>query len=143
MKKDVLVCPRCNGVESTKAGLIRGKQRFNCKSCGFHFTIYNIVKQNWNRNERRKAVILYMEGFSYRAISRLLKVSHITVRSWIKQSGISPDLRNNDIPEILKCKEKEVVETIGEKCIHAKEWLLIGITKNHLGTYCLQTETEN
>jgi len=41
---------------------------------------------------------MYLEGLGFRAIGRLLKVSHTAVFGWIKQAGNAVELPTTDDP---------------------------------------------
>lgn len=62
-------CPVCAG-PTWKAGIQRGKQRYKCKTCGYHFT--QSMTKNYPPEMHQKAVALYLEGLGFRAIGRLL-----------------------------------------------------------------------
>lgn len=59
-----IVCKRCGCEALMKRGFVSGKQRYQCKSCGMHFT---------ERDKRRKyserlisaAVELYLKGTDF------------------------------------------------------------------------------
>jgi transposase-like protein len=94
-------CLRCQSEESKRDGLIRGKQRYCCKSCGYRHT----VDYKWYREETKRQALklLYLEGLGFRAIGRLLNCSHVAVYQWIKQYGEKAQLT-------LPTTELEVVE---------------------------------
>lgn len=77
-------CPKCNSNKSVKCGIIKEKQRFKCKDCGYHFTV-NKIGKSIESYYVIKALQLYMEGLSYREIERILGVSHVSVINWVKK----------------------------------------------------------
>ncbi|MEO1253450.1 MAG: helix-turn-helix domain-containing protein, partial [Bacteroidota bacterium] len=87
---------KCEGEETVKSGIVKGRQRFKCKSCGYYFTVQKLGKQVDNYVVI-KALQLYIEGVSYREIERLLGVSHVSVMNWVKKYQIkapkNPDYR--------------------------------------------------
>ena len=38
-------CPNCGSTSYTKAGIVNGRQRFKCKSCGYYFTVGKLGKK--------------------------------------------------------------------------------------------------
>jgi transposase len=74
-------CPRCSSVEIRKDGIVRGKQRFRCKTCNFRFTVSQIGSPP---SKKRIAIILYLAGLDYRKIGKLLNTSHVAVFNWLK-----------------------------------------------------------
>lgn len=78
-------CPKCGLEKNVKAGFNNGKQRYQCKACGCHFT--RPTPKGEPVEKKRQAVQLYLEGLGFRAIGRFLGVSHVTVQAWIAQAA--------------------------------------------------------
>ena len=79
-------CRKCGSEQSVKNGRHLGRQRYKCKGCGFQFT-----KESPNGKDVESkclAVILYVNGLSFRAIAKIVKVSHKAVHDWVKNFGI-------------------------------------------------------
>ena len=81
-------CPKCSCEECTKDGIVKGRQRHKCKSCGYRHTVQQIGK---SATMKRQALELYLEGLGFRSIGRFLKCSHVTVYNWIKAFGEAAD----------------------------------------------------
>lgn len=81
-------CPKCQGEETTKSGIVQDRQRYRCKQCGYHFSVDKIGRQV-DPYYVTKALQLYLEGISLREIERLLGISHASVLNWVKAYGIS------------------------------------------------------
>jgi transposase-like protein len=62
-------CPECNNNGRCKDGIVRGRERYQCKSCRFRYTVSHKsdVKPV---SVKRKALELYLEGLCLRAIDR-------------------------------------------------------------------------
>ena len=80
-------CPRCSTRSPIKSGIVKGRQRYHCKSCGYFFTVFKQGKAT-DPYYIIKALQLYMEGVSLREIERLLGISHVSVHNWIKRSRL-------------------------------------------------------
>ena len=93
-------CPVCEGA-SWKAGIQRGKQRYKCKNCSYHFT--QRKPKSYPAELHQKAVALYLEGLGFRAIGRLLGVSNVTVLNWVRQAALA-------LPEPEKPGYVDIVE---------------------------------
>jgi DNA-binding LacI/PurR family transcriptional regulator len=71
-------CPRCNKTERIlKSGMIRGKQRFYCKDCNYHFTlVHNTRKSKLDLNSHNRPTslkdIAKAAGVSITTVSRAL-----------------------------------------------------------------------
>lgn len=87
------ICPKCEHPHSVKSGVIKGKQRYKCKQCNYHFTVQKIGKQI-DDYYVTKALQLYVEGVSYREIERLLGISHVSVMNWVKAYGVKRPVHN-------------------------------------------------
>jgi len=75
-------CKKCKSENSVKAGLVKGNQRYKCKSCGCQY----VPSGHRGKSEREKlmSIWLYMHGLSFRAIAKFLKVTHKTIYDWVK-----------------------------------------------------------
>jgi transposase-like protein len=63
-------CPQCKNREYSKAGFAKGRQRYKCKSCSYHYTVE--VKSNVKSSDtKRLAFEMYLEGLGFRAIGRI------------------------------------------------------------------------
>ena len=67
-------CPRCKGNIITKSGVIKERQRYNCKSCSYNFTVEKEGK-SIDSYYVIKALQLHIEGVTYREIERILGYS--------------------------------------------------------------------
>lgn len=87
-------CPQCQSKKVVKSGVVKEKQRYKCKDCGYHFTVNKIGKQI-DMYYVTKALQLYLEGLTYREIERILGVSHVSVMNWVKKYNIHK-VKNTD-----------------------------------------------
>ncbi len=78
-----LRCKRCGAGEHVKNGLMRGKQRYLCKSCGLAFT--DTPARGKPLALKAAAVLLYVSGLSMNRTAKLLGVSAPSVMTWIEQ----------------------------------------------------------
>lgn len=84
-------CPKCQSAEYVKSGVVKERQRYKCKQCGYFFTV---MKQGKSIDPYYvvKALQLYIEGVTLREIERLLGVSHVSVMNWVRQYHVKkPD----------------------------------------------------
>jgi len=122
-------CPRCKSSERIKDGKIRERQRFRCKSCGYHYTV--VRKSDVKPPEtRRLALVLYLEGFGLRAIGRILRISYGTVYLWVREWTSHVSLPRREIPakvvttaQMLSCIESK-------KAVPRPGLLLIDLDEN-------------
>lgn len=80
------ICPKCHAQTCIKDGIVKQKQRFKCKACGYRHTV---AHRGFSLEIRRQALQLYLAGLGFRSIGRLLKCSHVTVSQWIHSHGES------------------------------------------------------
>lgn len=76
-------CPRCSSNQSIRSGHVRGRQRFECKTCGYHFVAS--PAGTMPLGARLLAVQLYSAGLPMRQIARVLGVSSTTVLRWLRR----------------------------------------------------------
>ncbi|KAA6342012.1 hypothetical protein EZS27_010215 [termite gut metagenome] len=79
-------CPKCTCNTSVKSGLIKGKQRYKCKECGYNYTV-ELKSTAKPQSMKKQALHLYLEGLGFRSIGRLLGVSNVSVLNWIRSFG--------------------------------------------------------
>jgi transposase-like protein len=98
-------CPKCGSEEYCKDGIIKGRQRFKCKRCNYHYTVEQKSDVK-SLQTKRLAFEMYLEGVGFRAISRILKISYVTVFQWIKKWGENLELpRRNETIEVVELDE--------------------------------------
>jgi transposase len=78
-----LCCKRCGSTEQVKNGLMRGKQRYLCKTCGLAFT--DTPARGKPLAMKAAAVLLYVSGLSMNRTAKLLGVSTPTIQAWLEQ----------------------------------------------------------
>ena len=77
-----LRCKRCGSEEQVTNGLMRGKQRYLCKSCGLSFT--DTPARGKPLALKAAAVRLYVSGLSRNRSAKLLGVSTPPVQAWLE-----------------------------------------------------------
>ena len=98
-------CPKCGGEEYCKDGIVKGRQRFKCKRCNYHYTVEQKSDVK-SIQTKRLAFEMYLEGVGFRAIGRILKISYGTVCQWIKKWGENLELpRRNEAIEVVELDE--------------------------------------
>lgn len=101
-------CPKCNSKHFVKNGIVKGRQRYLCKHCGYRFTVSKLGK----RIEKRLVIMalqLYLEGLGFRAIERILGISHVTIIHWVKTYG-----KNLEFIRLEKRNKKAKIVEIDE-----------------------------
>jgi len=79
-------CRKCGNAYSVKNGQHLGRQRYRCKACGFQFTKES--PKGKDLESKCLAVILCLNGLSFRAIAKIVKASHKAVYDWVRKFGI-------------------------------------------------------
>lgn len=98
-------CPKCTSESNVKDGVVKGKQRYQCKSCGFRYTVE--YKGGIHPQYKRLALALYLEGLGIRSIARHIGVSNVAILKWIKAFGV----RAETLPKLAEpIKEVEIDE---------------------------------
>lgn len=132
-------CPKCQCPNIRKDGYARGKQRFNCKNCNYHFTV---EKKSTAVSElvKKNALVLYLEGLGFRSIGRYLNVSHVSVYKWIKHFGEKLDnIRSEQKIQVVELDELHTY-ICQKKIIVGYGLLLIEMEKNSSTVYLVQGE---
>lgn len=79
-------CLSCGSDKSVKNGHHHGKQRYKCKGCGYQYT--QDQPRGKDAETKHLAIILYLNGLSFRAIAKIVKVSHKSVYDWVHSFGL-------------------------------------------------------
>ena len=79
-------CPKCSSDEKIKRGIVRKQQRYQCKSCGYLYTVMKLGK-SFEKSYVIRSLQLYLEGLGFRSIERIMGISHVTVMNWVKKYG--------------------------------------------------------
>ncbi|HUN15915.1 MAG: hypothetical protein WAS56_06705 [Saprospiraceae bacterium] len=107
-------CPKCSKEELIKSGVIKGRQRFNCKTCNYSFTV---LKQGKSIDPYYviKSLQLYIEGISFREIERILGISHVSVMNWVKKYNIKAPENYEYRPSYKVLNHSELISYIQSK----------------------------
>jgi len=104
MKEKEELCPICEHTRPViKSGLnSTGTQRYKCRSCNRYFTPLP-KPMGYDPALKERALLLYLEGTSLRAIGRILNVHHQSVANWIAANA-------QQLPE--EVQDREPTETV-------------------------------
>ncbi len=111
-------CPRCKSSDSTKNGIVGGRQRYRCSRCGYNYTVEK-KSTAYPESVKKQALQLYLEGLGFRSIGRFLNIGNKKNYCWIwiavdrdgkKFIDCSFGSRGTETGEKLwdKLKEKEI-----------------------------------
>lgn len=108
------ICPKCDGENIVKSGVVGGRQRFKCKKCKYYFSVNKIGKEI-DKYYVVKALQLYIEGISFREIERILGVSHVSVMNWVKKYKIKAPLNYDYRPTYKILNHSELAKYMAAK----------------------------
>jgi len=139
-EKKTMDCPRCGSINHRKDGIVGGRQRHYCKDCHYRYT----VQQKSNTKSaatRRLALEMYLEGLGFRAIGRILKISHTIVYYWVKEWGERVALPQKEGP-VSVVELDEMHTYIGSKKTTVGYGLLLIDLENDLSLLSVGTEAQ-
>ena len=105
-------CRFCGCQGLWKIGTSTGKQRYKCKNCGkSQAEVDDRVK--YSDEERRRALVLYLEGCEFRRIARIMKeffgkeYNYQTIVNWVKRAGMKAmnEVQNHGKIDVLEMDE--------------------------------------
>jgi len=100
-----ICCKRCGAADFKKNGIVRGHQRYHCRSCGCAFTM--TPPRGKPPAMKVLASLLYAMGnMSFCSIARVLGVSDVAVLNWIRDEA-------RQLPE-PRPKSEQVILTLDE-----------------------------
>ena len=98
-------CNKCNSTDCPKSGFVHGRQRYICKKCKYHFTV-KLKSSAFAKDVKQQALNMYLEGMGFRAIGRILQVSHVSVYRWIRAFGQqAPALASHPAIDVVELDE--------------------------------------
>ena len=112
-KADFMDCVRCGSGDYVKDGNVRQRQRYQCKYCNYRYTVKSKCHAK-SPEIRQLAHNMYLEGLGFRAIGRLLNVSHTAVFGWLKKAGKDIELSVED-ESIEVVEVDEMHSFVGQK----------------------------
>jgi transposase len=117
-KKRVLEMPSCKNCQSEsviKRGKARGKQRYMCKGCGYHFVEGDARTNETIAAKKAMCVILYSLGkASFRMLAKIFNTSPSLIYRWIVEAGCK--LPEPEVPGDIKHMEfDEMWHFVGSK----------------------------
>lgn len=107
-------CPKCQNYDVVKSGVVKGRQRYNCKACHYFFTVFKDGK-NIDPYYVIKALQLYIEGVSLREIERLIGVSHVSVLNWVKKYKVQAPENMEYRPTYKVLKHAEMITFMSDR----------------------------
>ena len=111
----MIKCKKCNQIEFIqKSGIMRGKQRYYCKSCDFHFTINETTVPQENRRPHEVTImdIAHQLGISKSTVSRALRGHadiHEGTRKMILDLAQELDYQPNPLANALLKRQTNIV----------------------------------
>ena len=106
-------CIKCKSEKRVKRGIVKNRQRYTCKNCGYNYTVEQKSTSKPD-SVKRQALQLYLEGLGFRSIGRFLGVSHVSVYNWVKSFGKKLDtIKSEKAIEVVEIDEMH--SYIGDK----------------------------
>ena len=107
-------CIKCNCEKKVKNGFVKGVQRYQCKKCGYNYTVEKRSSE-YSNEVKKKALQLYLEGLGFRSIGRILNVSNVSILNWIRDFGEEVKDLQSDSSSIEFVEVDEMHSYIGKK----------------------------
>ena len=107
-------CPRCKTQDVVKSGVVKGRQRYKCHDCNYHFSVMKDGK-SIDPYYVIKALQLYIEGVSLREIERILGVSHVSVMNWIRKYNVKAPENTDYRPTYKVLNHAELQDFIADR----------------------------
>jgi transposase-like protein len=99
----MIECKNCKSTSSTKNGIVRKKQRYKCKDCGYNFVIGHAHTSTKKLAKKAIVVLLYSLGrTSYSKLAKIFGVTNGTIHNWVTEAAnrLPIPTISNDITEI-------------------------------------------
>jgi transposase len=79
-------CVKCGSEALRKNGIVHSRQRYLCKAWGYNLTVEQ-KSTAFAKSIKEQALQMYLEGMGFRAIGRVLGMSHVSVYRLIRAFG--------------------------------------------------------
>ncbi len=106
-------CSRCQSSNYCKDGIVKGRQPYLCKTCGFRYTVEKKAAVK-SRKIKHLALQMYLDSLGFRLIGRVLKISYQTVYQWVKKWGSKVSIPQSTEP-IAVVELDEMRSYVGSK----------------------------
>lgn len=102
-------CKHCGSDDLVKNGLVKGKQRYECKACS-KTTRIGDERVKYSLEKKIKVIKMYLEGVGIMSIERLEGVPNPLIIYWIRNLSrlLREKLTSTPIPE--EAKDIEILE---------------------------------
>ena len=77
-------CRKCQSKKITKNGIVRDRQRYKCRACGFNFTQQHA--NGWPSDSKMLIVMSYCMGESISELAKQSGASRVSVFRWIEEA---------------------------------------------------------
>jgi len=117
-------CKNCKSTNTTKNGIVRKKQRYRCKECGYNFVIGNAHHSPQKRAMKAMAVLLYSLGKgSFANLAKIFGVSNGTIYNWVVEAakGLPEPTIDDDITAIEFDEMWHYIGKKNESCGSSKQ----------------------
>ena len=112
---NTVICKNCKDEKPVKNGIVRGKQRYKCKSCGYNFVIGDDRTSENIIALKALVVLLYsLAKGSYNMLGTIFGRNRSLIYRWVKEAGLSFDEPVID-GEIREIEFDEMWHFIGSK----------------------------
>lgn len=105
----MLTCKHCSSSKLVKNGLVKRKQRYECKDCGKTFREGD-NREKYDFNKQMKVLSWYLEGAGIRSISRMEGVSSPVIIDWIRDYAKIVREKINEVKLPEDIKEIQILE---------------------------------
>jgi len=135
-----MTCKKCDSKNHVKAGFVDGEQRYKCKKCGCQFVP---TKKQRGKPENTKilAIWLYLHGLSFRAIGKLLQVTHKSVLDWVRLFARKNYIKPEPQGKAVIVELDEMWHFLGSKKTRSGYGRLIAVIPINLSTGNVDGET--
>jgi transposase-like protein len=100
----MIECKNCKGQKISKNGIVRKKQRYLCKDCGYNFVIGHAYYSPEKQALKALVVMLYSLGKgSHRMLGHIFRVSNGTIGNWVSEAA-------NGLPEVSVSEDISEIE---------------------------------
>lgn len=101
-----MFCRKCRSDLLIKNGIVRGRQRYRCRACGFNFTQEH--SNGWPSSSKLLIVVSYCDGESISDLAEQSGATPASVFRWIEEARESI----NGDGEIVEWMEEAIVDAV-------------------------------
>ena len=106
----MISCKKCGTKDVVKSGKVRGKQRYQCKKCGYHFVRGDARKEGTTDLKALSVLLSALCKGKYQEIGEWLYRDRAQIYRWAKEAELEKSPTNKSDETFTYCKNGDEIK---------------------------------